>query len=65
MENTTPNNPTLATLVEAIRYFTDPDTCLNYLIPIRWPNGTIEAVTGVLSNGRFYVKQGMPAAVRR
>ena len=28
-----------ATLVEAIRYFSDPDTCLSYLIPIRWPQG--------------------------
>lgn len=30
---------TPATLVEAIRYFSDPDTCLSYLIPIRWPQG--------------------------
>ncbi len=37
MDTTTPNTPT--TLVESIRYFSDPDTCLNYLIPIRWPDG--------------------------
>lgn len=32
-----PNTP--STLIEAVRFFSDPDTCLNYLIPIRWPNG--------------------------
>ena len=30
---------TPATLVEAIRYFSDADICLSYLIPIRWPHG--------------------------
>ena len=30
-----PNAPT--TLVEAIRYFSDPDTCLKFLTPLRWP----------------------------
>lgn len=34
METHTPN-----TLVEAIRYFSNPDTCLQFLIPLRWPNG--------------------------
>ena len=27
------------TLVEAIRYFSDPDTCLAFMIPLRWPDG--------------------------
>ena len=27
------------TLVEAVRYFSDADTCLSYLVPIRWPQG--------------------------
>jgi len=36
MENT---NPTLNTLQEAMRYFSDADTCLSYLVPIRWPDG--------------------------
>src|SRR5262245_24140729 len=26
-------------LLEAIRYFSDPDTCLAYLVARRWPNG--------------------------
>ncbi len=36
METNTPNPKTL---VEAIRYFSDPDTCLKFLIPLRWPDG--------------------------
>jgi transposase-like protein len=27
------------TLVEAIRYFSDPDTCLATVVMLRWPNG--------------------------
>src|SRR6266540_3069639 len=36
MSNTEPR-----TLQEAIRYFSDPDNCLNYLAARRWPNGVI------------------------
>ncbi len=28
-----------ATLVEAIRHFSDPDTCLDFMVTLRWPNG--------------------------
>src|SRR3989304_2955227 len=27
------------TLVEAIRYFSDPDTCLEFMVSLRWPDG--------------------------
>src|SRR5262245_39862353 len=27
------------TLVEAIRYFSDPDVCLSFLVNLRWPEG--------------------------
>lgn len=27
------------TLVEAIRYFSDPDVCLDFMVGLRWPNG--------------------------
>jgi len=27
------------TLIEAIRYFADPDVCLNFIAELRWPNG--------------------------
>jgi len=36
MENNTPQ-----TLIEAIRYFADPDTCIQFMIPLRWPEGII------------------------
>jgi transposase-like protein len=35
--NKTPTAP--KTLQEAIRYFADPDTCLAFMVEIRWPNG--------------------------
>jgi len=27
------------TLIEAIRYYSDPDVCLDYMVQSRWPNG--------------------------
>ena len=36
MGNTEPR-----TLQEAIRYFSDPDNCLNYLVSRRWPDGVV------------------------
>jgi len=30
------------TLVDAIRYFSNPDTCLSFLVSIRWPDGLME-----------------------
>jgi transposase-like protein len=32
-------SPLPTTLVEAIRYFSDPDTCLALMVSLRWPNG--------------------------
>jgi transposase-like protein len=29
------------TLQQAIKYFADPDNCLNYLVARRWPNGVV------------------------
>src|SRR5712692_4791547 len=29
------------TLLEAIRYFADPDTCLSYMVGLRWPDGVM------------------------
>ena len=39
MDANDPSSTLPQTLVEAVRYFSDPDTCLNYLIPLRWPDG--------------------------
>lgn len=33
------NNGEPVTLQQAIRYFSDPDNCLNYIVARRWPNG--------------------------
>src|SRR5436305_1514578 len=37
MKTITQNEP--RTLVEAIRFFSNPDICLQFLIPVIWPNG--------------------------
>src|SRR6266508_2779315 len=29
------------TLLEAVRYFSDPDTCLQFMVQMRWPDGVI------------------------
>lgn len=29
------------TLLEAVRYFSDPDTCLQFMINLRWPDGVV------------------------
>src|SRR5262245_4675408 len=36
------------TLVEAVRYFADPDVCLNFLAAIRWPGGVACPTCGSL-----------------
>src|SRR5213596_2553573 len=41
MSNTEPR-----TLQEAIRYFTDPDNCLRYLVARRWPDGVVCPICG-------------------
>jgi transposase-like protein len=37
------NAPT--TLLEAIRYFSDPDVCLNFMVKLRWPDGIVKCPT--------------------
>lgn len=29
------------TLLEAVRYFSDPDTCLQFMVNLRWPDGVV------------------------
>jgi transposase-like protein len=33
------------TLLEAIRYFADPDVCLEFLVSLRWPDGKVKCPT--------------------
>src|SRR6266700_2683171 len=40
------------TLEQAIRYFTDPDNCLNYIVARRWPHG-VNCPTCGSANIRF------------
>ena len=37
METTQPEGP--RTLLQASRYFADPDTCLDWMVKVRWPDG--------------------------
>src|SRR5262249_47828011 len=37
--NTKENFPT--TLLEAIKYFSDPETCHRFMVEIRWPDGKV------------------------
>lgn len=39
METTNPTDDGPKTLAEAVRYFADQDTCLNFLVQLRWPEG--------------------------
>jgi transposase-like protein len=39
MENNSAAVP--ETMVDTIRYFADPDTCLSFLVGIRWPDGVV------------------------
>lgn len=48
-----------STLVEAIRYFSDPDTCLHFTMALRWPNGVVCPQCGseqviFLTNARLF-----------
>src|SRR5438876_10278742 len=47
------NAPLPKTLVEAVRYFTDPDNCLEYLKARRWPNGKVTCPTCGNAHVRF------------
>src|SRR5439155_12137176 len=40
MDSPTPQTPP-NTLVEAIRFFQDPDRCLAFLAYLRWPDGNV------------------------
>jgi len=35
----------ISTLIEAVRYFSDPDVCLAYLVEERWPDGNVTCPT--------------------
>ena len=45
------NEPT--TLIEAIRYFADPEVCLDFMVTLRWPDGVIDCPTCGRDDVRF------------
>jgi hypothetical protein len=49
------NNPLVPpkTLTDAIRYFTDPDTCLAFMVAVRWPDGNVTCPTCGRPEPRF------------
>src|SRR4051794_12846829 len=38
------------TLIEAIRYFSDPDVCIAYVASLRWPDGPVCSRCGGLDH---------------
>lgn len=51
----TPNTP--KTLQEAIRYFSDPDTCLAFMVALRWPDGNVTCPLCGSEGARFLANQ--------
>jgi len=49
--DTTADTP--KTLLAAVRYFSDPDTCLAYMVAIRWPDGNVTCPTCDRPEARF------------
>ncbi len=45
------------TLQEAIVYFTDPDNCLSYMVPLTWPNGVVTCPTCGRTDPKFLANQ--------
>ncbi len=45
------------TLQEAIRYFSDPDTCLAFMVALRWPDGNVKCPTCGSEGARFLANQ--------
>jgi transposase-like protein len=41
------------TLLEAIRHFSDPDVCLDFMVSLRWPDGTVKCPTCGSDNVTF------------
>ncbi len=39
------NNAAPETLVEAVRFFADPDVCLSFMVQLRWPDGNVTCPT--------------------
>lgn len=47
------SQPTPRTLLEAIRHYADPDTCIAFMVKLRWPSGVVECPTCGRTDVRF------------
>jgi hypothetical protein len=45
------------TLQQAIRYFSDPDTCLSFMVALRWPDGNVKCPLCGTEGARFLANQ--------
>jgi transposase-like protein len=45
------------TLQQAIRYFSDPDTCLSFMVALRWPDGNVKCPLCGTEDARFLANQ--------
>lgn len=55
MDTKPPTTP--KTLQEAIRYFSDPDTCLAFMVSLRWPDGNVKCPLCGSEGARFLANQ--------
>ena len=42
------------TLIEAIKYFSDPDVCLDFMVSLRWPDGVVTCPNCGRDDVRFF-----------
>ena len=45
------------TLQEAIQYFSNPDNCITYMVPLTWPNGVVACPTCGRTDPKFLANQ--------
>ncbi len=49
--------PEPKTLQEAVLYFSDPDNCITYMVPLTWPNGVVTCPTCGRTDPKFLANQ--------
>ena len=55
MKASNPNEP--KTLQEAVLYFSNPDNCLSYMVPLTWPNGVVTCPACGRTDPKFLANQ--------
>jgi transposase-like protein len=52
------SNDRPATLIEALRYFSDPDICQDFIVRMRWPDGVVTCPTCGRTDVSYLANQG-------